>query len=721
MMKVGRRGVLAWAGALVLGLLMVAIGGLMRPKHAQVDAQRFVKTASARIQSDAALPARPSAEDSNASAMPSPKQYLIKRAIRLAQSDAATRRRAEELSRDGGDAANRFFRRGQTRSGDDDASSNLTGTVLDPAIDWLSRAAGAYRKEVVPRLKHGGGFDAKTEPRQRDIAIGPRGRREPGKPLDIRFNDMLSELRTWMGRAVKDYQGQIVPRLLGRVPETQVARRVPRTQTEPRAPVIVRPENGGAQSEPAQPSGATRTEPFVPRSGRAVANRRPQGEDGEQTPAAPRGTLPSASSPAGSVEIGANNREPIVPPVVSPRSGQTPASPRGTVAPPAANDGDENAVTSAERRAWQNLLAQARRAATNAETVSDTAQRRLSDLTQRRQSAREAVTAQSRALSALRRARGEVTTEAGRRLIANGITQFATRYTELLNVDRSARSLASSWSREARTIQGFAERARRSATLAESTVGLLEQTEKKSERQSLEVVLRRHVDNAQRAQLSAEQRIEGAPGLINIPGVLDGQLIIARALESAAPQQRAVVATPLPSQRPQRGIALGVTERTEPVAPPRRFAERNLPVRNLRIGAGRDTTVPETGTLPSERSPSGDPGTSTPSTRVAVKQPAPSGRKRAQRKQVARWRRRLRRSRARRRAYLRRQRRRRRARWRRVVYIVRRGDNLWNISRRYYGLGRRYRRIARANRRKIRNVNLIYPRQRLRIPMRRRR
>lgn len=56
--------------------------------------------------------------------------------------------------------------------------------------------------------------------------------------------------------------------------------------------------------------------------------------------------------------------------------------------------------------------------------------------------------------------------------------------------------------------------------------------------------------------------------------------------------------------------------------------------------------------------------------------------------------------------------------WRRrgTLYVVRRGDTLSGIARRYYGKGSRYRRIYRANRGRIRNPNLIYPRQRIYIP-----
>ena len=54
------------------------------------------------------------------------------------------------------------------------------------------------------------------------------------------------------------------------------------------------------------------------------------------------------------------------------------------------------------------------------------------------------------------------------------------------------------------------------------------------------------------------------------------------------------------------------------------------------------------------------------------------------------------------------------------MYVLRRGDTLWGIAKRHYGKGSSYRRIYRANRHKIRRPNLIYPRQHLYIPSRRR-
>jgi nucleoid-associated protein YgaU len=49
-------------------------------------------------------------------------------------------------------------------------------------------------------------------------------------------------------------------------------------------------------------------------------------------------------------------------------------------------------------------------------------------------------------------------------------------------------------------------------------------------------------------------------------------------------------------------------------------------------------------------------------------------------------------------------------------YVVKTGDTLWGISRHHYGNGRRYRRIAAANRRRLRGTDRIHPCERLYLP-----
>ena len=50
------------------------------------------------------------------------------------------------------------------------------------------------------------------------------------------------------------------------------------------------------------------------------------------------------------------------------------------------------------------------------------------------------------------------------------------------------------------------------------------------------------------------------------------------------------------------------------------------------------------------------------------------------------------------------------------TYVVARGDTLWQISWRHYRTGENYRRIYKANRRKLRNPRMIYPCQRVWLP-----
>ena len=51
------------------------------------------------------------------------------------------------------------------------------------------------------------------------------------------------------------------------------------------------------------------------------------------------------------------------------------------------------------------------------------------------------------------------------------------------------------------------------------------------------------------------------------------------------------------------------------------------------------------------------------------------------------------------------------------TYVVKKGDNLWNISKRFYGNGNQWKKIYNANKKVIgSNPNLIYPKQRYVIP-----
>jgi len=49
-------------------------------------------------------------------------------------------------------------------------------------------------------------------------------------------------------------------------------------------------------------------------------------------------------------------------------------------------------------------------------------------------------------------------------------------------------------------------------------------------------------------------------------------------------------------------------------------------------------------------------------------------------------------------------------------YTVKSGDSLWKIAQKFYGNGNKYQRIFEANKEVIKNPDLIYPGQTLRLP-----
>jgi nucleoid-associated protein YgaU len=51
------------------------------------------------------------------------------------------------------------------------------------------------------------------------------------------------------------------------------------------------------------------------------------------------------------------------------------------------------------------------------------------------------------------------------------------------------------------------------------------------------------------------------------------------------------------------------------------------------------------------------------------------------------------------------------------TYTVVKGDSLWAIAKKFYGDGSKYTKIASANKDKIKNPSLIYPGQKLVIPI----
>ena len=53
-----------------------------------------------------------------------------------------------------------------------------------------------------------------------------------------------------------------------------------------------------------------------------------------------------------------------------------------------------------------------------------------------------------------------------------------------------------------------------------------------------------------------------------------------------------------------------------------------------------------------------------------------------------------------------------------AIYVVKSGDTLWDISKRYYDKGHKFEKIVRANEAKISSPDLIFPCQKFYLPAR---
>ena len=50
-------------------------------------------------------------------------------------------------------------------------------------------------------------------------------------------------------------------------------------------------------------------------------------------------------------------------------------------------------------------------------------------------------------------------------------------------------------------------------------------------------------------------------------------------------------------------------------------------------------------------------------------------------------------------------------------YEIKKGDTLWKVAKEFYGNGNKYTKIFDANKEVIKDANLIFPGQKIRIPM----
>ncbi|MEM9030482.1 MAG: LysM peptidoglycan-binding domain-containing protein, partial [Pseudomonadota bacterium] len=263
--------------------------------------------------------------------------------------------------------------------------------------------------------------------------------------------------------------------------------------------------------------------------------------------------------------------------------------------------------------------------------------------------------------------------------------------------------------------------ARTGVTSAETVVRRLETTPGRQSRRALELRLMRAVKRVERLRSRASSRLTSAPQPVAIPEVRRVAGVIARARTLVDPEPLRPAGVPLPQRKPlsSRGARLAsvraTTDAVRSYALPERnpAAQRREDRRRIRLAVRAPdrrgvVAIPDPPTRNARRS-----------LRMARVERRVTRRRLTNRRVTKR---RLRKAQARRRSRARSYRRRRwRGRYRSRRYVVRRGDSLWAISRRFYGRGRRYRRIYVANRAILRRPSRIYPGQRLIIPAVRRR
>lgn len=718
--------------------------------------------------------------------------------IVVAQADA-------EPKKSIGDRASEFFDQFLNRSDRNsspgapaarDADDGSSSGVVDRAQDVLTGARRSYTDEVVPRLKAGGGFakpDATVERAEGD----PRNP-TPGGGLSLPSGAAFVDgVRGFVERAMRGYQGEIVPRLSGGVPATAVtdAERRNAEQRERAA------STEDATSDDAQSQRAAREAEAQRRQRQQAAERAERERQAEIRRRAREEVERRQATAAAQAErerLAARREAERRAAATARRVEQERQAARAAQAErerlAARREAEERRrAETAEQRAEQERQAARQRAERDlraAQRDADLArQRAAAEQREREQAARRTAVAQTptradrvaqlkrelsgdwsrlraRATSASRtmeRVSAETETELRSRVSAFEELQRRRR-SEQRSVDDARRQLSRAVGAEARA------QARAKSDQAEATLEAVRQayTRRRQNTNGYSQITtsvraeRRRVQSAVRLAEDAYRRLSGtiaSPAAIEREnlrlrrGVARAEAAVRRAQQSVsrAPanitdtiEVRTIVRPVQPTvvsrvpDLPTRRVAPppSVRARTERVAT---LPAADLPVRRAPTSVRRPVATPsrlplaETvvaeapGVANTERPRAQQSAARLSDTRRPVRsrrKTARSGRSRARR--IASYRRRAHRRRARARRHARRQ----RSRWRcrragRLVrrgrkYVVRRGDSLWRIARRHYGRGRKYRRIYRANRRKIRNPHLIYPCQRFRVPRRRR-
>ncbi|MEL7302424.1 MAG: LysM peptidoglycan-binding domain-containing protein, partial [Pseudomonadota bacterium] len=683
---------------------------------------------------------------------------------------------------------------------------------LDPARRALGRAQRQYRDEVLPRLTTGGsaqGVSGDGNARARPVT--DEDNPPPGSGVRERFDQAVDGIRSFLGGAIKGYQGQIVPRLSGGVPETAVTdrerdaegRRSAEDETRPRdrdqgstgERTVTRlpgTDDGEAARRAEQQRQArlraereaelARQRETEAREAR-IREREREREAREREAARERAAADERRRAAAETEAERERRraQAAERARAEAEARRRDAEERRRRAEAERRDLERSQRLRAEREE-QDAAARRRREAQERLAAAQAERERLAAEQSRQERARldaerqraEARRAAERRAQAANRTRDErkrrlaefrATLERAQ-AAARGVDELDDEardrlqqaeavYTRAVTSRRSAQSDLDAKRRALARATGDIEReaARSDAETAEFE---LEQSRAALERRrQLRQIVQRAADRvrsedrrASRAATGAQSafnRLEDQRGADFDPSLVASLNREADRAEAALRRARTALET---LRQDGRFAAADNRDRERPASRAQRVGEPGTAT--SRRPERRDTVVAETRDRGRSREAEGasDPDdanrfsdrTSRRATRRQTASSRSRSRSRASQRRRAAQRNRSRRARARRRARVasfrrRTHRRRHHARRRAVVrrtshrcrragrrthvpgrYVVARGDSLWRIARRHYGRGVRYRRIYRANRRKIRRPSLIYPCQRFRVP-----
>jgi len=602
-------------------------------------------------------------------------QRIGDQSARQHESAGNLRRRAEDLA---GAASKRFSDILSEQEGDAqvhdkgrDAGGKSAQRANDPTLipvwDWLARASRDYENIIVAKLKNPSGEVKFVTPPRRVLAQAelPTAPEQTPHPPQPGWGSIIENIREWLARANRSYHNEVVKKLMQ-----------PRDGEDPWKAVVEAEGEGGPR--PTAEAGTSLPE------AEAEIDRSPATLPAVEQPATPKESTPATDLAEAEEETGTRGGGPGAEPKINVEEVKR-------LAEKAEAEREAERDSEAERLAGEADVK--RSAAMEAE------RKRLTDEVQAKRLAAEA------------EAERKAAREAEAKRLADEAE--AQRLAEETEAKRSAKEEA-----EAKRLAEDAEVERKAAREAEAK-RIAEEAEAK--RLADESEAKRLAEKAE-----SKRKVEDAEAEARRTTAKEAE---AKRHAQTAEASRVTESTAVPQSGESQ--AASDTEKTEPPpVPVAKEPPNNRPANDRLPAAGAEKSV------------------STPS-RPQVKRKKVRVRKASLRKRrvrKSRYRRRAAGVRSRTRVYAYKSRRKRvritrhrkdcwgrgakpivprevhrnrhraRVHGRSGMYVVRRGDTLWGIAKRHYGKGSTYRRIYGANRRRIRNPNRIYPRQRLYIP-----